>query len=172
MEWGGLITGACCEYDNNAAYIGMCGRLYNWYAVNDVRNIAPKGWHVPTDAEWKQLEMYLGMSQAQADDEGWRGTDEGNKLKETGATHWNGSNEGATNETGFSAVPAGRRGSELGLEYVYGFMVFSTCFWTSTEIVGNFAWSRYLHHNDPGVRRVRYCKPIGCSVRCVKGGRA
>jgi uncharacterized protein (TIGR02145 family) len=61
--WGGLTTGAYCEYDNNIASVATYGRLYNWYAAVDGRDIAPVGWHVPSDAEWKQLEMYLGMSQ-------------------------------------------------------------------------------------------------------------
>jgi uncharacterized protein (TIGR02145 family) len=79
--WEGLSTGAYCEYDNDINNVATYGRLYNWYAVDDSRGLAPEGWHVPSDDEWKQLEMYLGMSQSEADDYGWRGTDEGGEVK-------------------------------------------------------------------------------------------
>ncbi len=73
--WRTLSTGAYCNYNSDKADAALYGRLYNWYAVDDSRSIAPEGWHVATDDEWKQLEMYLGMSQAEADSEGWRGID-------------------------------------------------------------------------------------------------
>jgi len=104
-----VTTGAYCNYNNDEGNVATYGRLYNWYAVADSRNIAPAGWHVPTDADWKQLEMYLGMSQAQADASFERGTDEGGKLKEADTTHWEPPNTGATNESGFSALPGGLR---------------------------------------------------------------
>jgi uncharacterized protein (TIGR02145 family) len=94
--------------DSNKVTYGL---LYTWYAVDDSRTIAPKGWHVPTDEEWKELEMYLGMSQSEADDTYWRGTDEGGKLKATGTEYWNSPNEGANNESGYSALPGGFRHS-------------------------------------------------------------
>jgi uncharacterized protein (TIGR02145 family) len=86
--WGALTTGAYCEYNNDVNNVATYGRLYISYAVADNRNIAPTGWHVPSDAEWKQLEMTLGMSQAQADSVGWHGAPVGGKLKEAGTTHW------------------------------------------------------------------------------------
>ncbi|MEJ2629601.1 MAG: fibrobacter succinogenes major paralogous domain-containing protein, partial [bacterium] len=64
-DWHDLSTGAYCDYNNNEGNVSTCGHLYNWYAVNDSRNIAPEGWHVPTDEEWKELEMYLGMSRSE-----------------------------------------------------------------------------------------------------------
>jgi uncharacterized protein (TIGR02145 family) len=82
--WSGLTTGAYCNYNNDANIVATYGRLYNWFAVNDSRNIAPTGWHVPTDEDWKTLEIYLGMSQQQADGTDWKGTDQGSKLKESG----------------------------------------------------------------------------------------
>ncbi len=78
--WETLTTGAYCYYDDSQSNQTTYGNLYNWYAVADSRNIAPEGWHVPTDAEWKELEMALGMSQSEADDAGYRGTNEGSKL--------------------------------------------------------------------------------------------
>ena len=80
-SWRALTTEAYCIYNNNASNEGETyGALYNWYAVVDSRNIAPEGWHVPTDSEWKELEMYLGMSQSEADQIHWHGTNEGSKL--------------------------------------------------------------------------------------------
>jgi uncharacterized protein (TIGR02145 family) len=92
------------------------GVLYNWSAAvagsvgsssnpSNIRGICPKGWHLPSDDEWKQLEMFLGLSQVQADATSWRGTDEGNKLKSVGTAYWNSPNSGATNSTGFTALP-------------------------------------------------------------------
>jgi uncharacterized protein (TIGR02145 family) len=164
-EWSNHSTGAYCEYDNDPANVDTYGRLYNWYAVDDSRNIAPEGWHVPTDAELKQLEMYLGMSQAEADGTGWRGTDEGGKLKEAGTTHWLAPNTGATNESGFTALPGGLRYfdglfTNLG-NYAY--------FWSSTEFSGDFAWYRNLDYYGSQVGRYYYFdKHYGFSVRCVR----
>jgi uncharacterized protein (TIGR02145 family) len=162
--WSGLSTGAYCNYDNDPANVATYGRLYNWYAVDDSRNIAPAGWHVPSDEEWKQLEMYLGMSQAEADDEGWRGTDEGGKLKETGTTHWQSPNTGATNESGFTALPGGYRGYSGYFSDMGG----SALFWSSTELYSYYAWGRYLDYGYSQVYRNYYSRHYGFSVRCVR----
>ncbi|MFH1891455.1 MAG: FISUMP domain-containing protein [Candidatus Zixiibacteriota bacterium] len=162
--WSSLTTGAYCEYDNDPANVDMYGRLYNWYAVDDSRRIAPEGWHVPTDDEWKQLEMYLGMSQAEADAIGIRGTDEGGKLKEAGTTHWNPPNTGATNESGFTALPGGGR-------YDHGefaSMVYDADFWCSTEIYSSNAWMRTLRNSFSGVDRSNYNWRYGFAVRCLR----
>lgn len=71
-DWGNLSTGTYCAYNNDNVNISTYGLLYNWYAVADSRELAPTGWHVPTDEEWKQLEMSLGMSDSEANDRGWR----------------------------------------------------------------------------------------------------
>jgi uncharacterized protein (TIGR02145 family) len=162
--WSELSTGAYCNYDNDPANVATYGRLYNWYAVDDSRNIAPEGWHVPSDDEWKQLEMYLGMSQAEADDVGWRGTDEGGKLKEAGTTHWYPPNEGATNESGFTALPGGYRS----LKGNFFDMGYGAYFWSSTEDSSFYAWRRYLYYNYSQVSRYNYGKQFGFSVRCVR----
>ena len=94
------------------------GVLYNWSAAmngaatsnttpSDVQGVCPSGWHLPSDAEWKQLEMYLGMTRQQADEYGWRGTDEGGKMKHPGTEYWGSPNTGATNSSGFTALPGG-----------------------------------------------------------------
>ena len=160
-EWGNLATGAYCNYDNNEANVATYGRLYNWYSVNDSRSIAPAGWHVPTDEEWKELEKYLGMSQSEADDTGWRGTDEANKLKSTSGWYNNGN---GTNESGFSALPGGyrlRSGS-------YNSMGSTALFWSATEYSSRLAWYRLLYYSGSAVYRISSYKQNGFSVRCVR----
>jgi len=162
--WSGITTGAYCDYDNDPANAETYGRLYNWFAVNDSRNIAPEGWHVPSDVEWMQLELYLGMSQAEADATGWRGTGEGGKLKEAGTMHWNPPNTGATNESGFSALPAGSR-------YAFGFyrnMGSYAAFWCSTEHYTHSAWDRILAWDNSQIGRDSHGGTFGLSVRCVR----
>jgi uncharacterized protein (TIGR02145 family) len=171
LEWDNLRTGAYCNYDNDAGNVAIYGLLYNWYAVSDSCGIAPEGWHVPSDAEWKQLEMYLGMSQSEADATGWRGTDEGVKMKATGTIEggdglWYFSNRAATNESGFSALPGGVR-------HIHGNIYFDGMgmdanFWSSTENNIVTAWSRYLYYDDSEVIRFDYDKQYGFSVRCIR----
>jgi len=164
--WAGLSTGASCNYDNDEGNVAIYGRLYNWYAVDDSRNLAPEGWHVPTDEEWKHLEMFLGMSQAEADAFSWRGTDEGGKLKETGTTHWISPNEGATNESGFSALPGGYRYNRGR----FGSIGIGAFFWSSTEFDSKGAWLRNLRYDSPQIDRAGNgsYKYYGFSVRCVR----
>ncbi len=164
-EWTNLSSGAWCVYDNNDGNTDTYGLLYNWYAVDDSRNIAPEGWHVPTDEEWKELEMYLGMSQSEADDTGWRGTDEGGKLKATGTEYWNSPNEGATNESGFSALPGGCRYFYSGYFYFMGFYGY---WWSSTEASSTSAWNRGLYCGYSDVCRSYDYKRYGFSVRCLR----
>ncbi len=163
--WAGLTTGAYCNYNNDAGNGTIYGHLYNWYAVDDSRGIAPEGWHVPTDDGWKELEMYLGMTQAEADDTGLRGTDEGGKLKETGTTHWNSPNTGATNESCFSALPGGYRYSDNGNFYLISKYA---DFWSSSEYYSTYAWYRLLYYNSSVVLRYHYPKRFGLSVRCAR----
>ncbi len=163
-SWSVLTTGAYCNYDNDEGYVAVYGRLYNWYAAVDSRNIAPDGWHVASDAEWKELEMYLGMSQAAADGIGWRGTDEGGKLKDTGTVHWLSPNTGATNESGFTALPGGYRISS-GQFYFEGFDAY---FWTQTDNDILTVWYRYLNYSHAEISRINTYKQLGHSLRCVK----
>jgi len=97
LAWANRLTSAL--YPGGAK-----GNFYNWHAVNDSRNIAPEGWHVPTDEEWKELEMFIGMSQSEADKIDYRGTEEGGRLKGTGTFHWDPPNKGATNLYGFNSI--------------------------------------------------------------------
>lgn len=162
--WDSLGSGAYCSYNNDDLNVSTYGLLYNWYAVDDSRNMAPVGWHVPTDAELKEMEIYLGMGQSDADRTGfWRGTDEGLKLKETGTTYWNSPNN-ATNESGFSALSSGLR-SYSGTFYNMGY---TASYWSSTPSSSSRAWFRSLNNSLPGVFRYQRDKRNGYSVRCVK----
>jgi uncharacterized protein (TIGR02145 family) len=161
-QWANLTTGAYCNYNNDSNNALTYGRLYNWYAVNDARKIAPAGWHVPTDAEWKQLEMYLGMSQSQADAAGWRGTDQGSQLKNSSGWYNNGN---GINSSGFSALPGGYR--EYGGTFIY--VGYYAVFWSSTESSSSSAWSRALYYDLSDVDRYYGdYKRYGFSVRCLR----
>ena len=150
--------------DNYKTY----GVLYNWSAAmasnsSGVEGVCPCGWHLPSDAEWKQLEMHLGMPEDAANTAGWRGTDEGGKLKDTTTTHWNSPNEGATNESGFTALPGGNSysGSFEGIGN-------NGVWWSTTELYGTIAWYRGMNYNSSKVDRYTYPKSAGYSVRCVR----
>lgn len=120
---------------------------------------------MPSDVEWKELEMYLGMSQTQADDYGNRGTDEGGKLKETGTKHWCNPNIGATNESGFTALPGGSCYDFGG----YNGSNFYALFWTSTDYYSdNSAIYRSLENSSSEIHRNYDNKRCGFSVRCIK----
>jgi uncharacterized protein (TIGR02145 family) len=110
-EWNGLSSGAYGDYDNNPPNSETYGRLYNWYTVDDDRGVCPEGWHVPSDEEIKQLEMYLGMSAEEANGTGDRGTNEGSKLAGN-SDLWNDGvlvNNSEFGTSGFNALPAGYR---------------------------------------------------------------
>jgi len=164
-SWKSLTTGAFCNYNNDVNQTTVYGRMYNWYAVVDSRCLAPTGWHVPSDDEWKQLEIYIGIHPQHADIMAqWRGAPYGGRLKEAGTAHWNSPNTDANNKSGFSALPGGNR------DY-YGFffnMGSEAYFWSSTEGSGDFAWYRGLDNNDAGVNRDVDVKHNGFSVRCLR----
>ncbi len=152
-SWYSLNTSACCWYNNDAASNKVTyGALYNWHAVAGSRNIAPKGWHVPTDVEWTTLSTFLGGESLA-----------GNQLKETGTTHWVSSNNGATNSSGFTALPGGSFGSDRG---TFDKMGISGCWWSSVEGDASHAWFRGLYLTSFG-RYLGY-KWEGFSVRCIK----
>ncbi|MFK5855186.1 MAG: fibrobacter succinogenes major paralogous domain-containing protein [Bacteroidota bacterium] len=165
----GVIEKYC--YNNDPANCTTYGGLYQWnemmqYVTTEgTQGICPDGWHLPTDEEWKTMEMQLGMSQSQADDTDWRGTDEGGKMKETGTTHWNTPNTGATNTSGFTALPGGNCYSPSGTFYKFGQYGF---WWSSTEFSGTAAWHRVLGYNYPYVYRYGSGHSYGYNVRCIK----
>lgn len=165
MEWENISTGAYCTYQNDANNTAIYGLLYNWFAVNDSRKIAPQGWHVPRDEEWKKLEMFLGMKQSSADSLYWRGADEGGKLKATGTTYWNAPNKGATDESGFSALPGGY----CDICLCFDLLGNSAIFWSSTEFNSDGVWYRLMNMNSSKINRNNDCvKTQGFSVRLIK----
>ena len=152
-SWAALATGAYCWYNNDATtYKAAYGALYNWYAVADSRNIAPTGWHVPTDAEWTTLTNFLGGE-----------TVSGGKLKETGTQHWSSPNTGATNSSGFIALPSGYRYYN-GAFYNIGY---DGDFWSSSAYTTTNALYRDLYYFYANVTRSNINKQSGLSVRCV-----
>ncbi|MFA4907308.1 MAG: FISUMP domain-containing protein [archaeon] len=152
--WFWLNSGAYCNYGNNATNSDTYGRLYNWYAVHDYRNIAPIGWHVPSDVEWQiMVNYFLGGDEVA-----------GGKLKEIGTTHWNSPNYGATNESGFSALPGGER--DLGGSYYY--IGENGYWWSFTEDDKNCASQIALYYSSSFIWYWSDFKQDGFSVRCVK----
>lgn len=155
-DWYNLTTSAYCWYDNNeATFKDPYGALYNWYAVNTGK-LCPQGWHVATDAEWETLIQYVG-------DE----SDAALKLKETGSAHWNGANNFATDEFGFSALPGGYRG-DIGGVGDFRDIGANALFWASTEYNSNAAWCREMSYLGDGVAQFAPRKSRGQSVRCIK----
>ena len=124
----------------------------------------PRGWHVPSDSEWKQLEMYLGMNQTEADTTDWRGTDEGGKLKEADILHWDSPNTGATNESGFTALPNGMRDMDASFRNI-GLI---GGLWSSTVKDISTVWMRRIGYNSANISRNPSNWYVGYSVRCVK----
>ncbi|HOE39574.1 MAG TPA: FISUMP domain-containing protein, partial [Bacteroidales bacterium] len=161
-------SGNYWAYENEESNVATYGYLYNWHTAmngatssetnpSGVQGICPAGWHLPSDSEWMQLEMHLGMTQEQANTLCMRGiNNEGGKLKEAGTEHWNEPNEGATNETGFTALPGG---------FCYGFhsdMGIYGYWWSSTEYTSdNLAWHRQLEKDYSGIYRNGYNKEMG-----------
>jgi len=161
-------TAAWSYYDNDPSNGPIYGKLYNWYAVANYRGLCPDGWRVPSDDDWKDLELFLGMSASDLDvDEDNRFSGGvGGKLKQTGTQYWHSPNEEATNEIGFSGLPGGWRTYYLGSfidKGVYGL------WWTSTldEDYGA-PWFRGLNHYNAAVYRDFYDEWNGYSVRCVR----
>jgi uncharacterized protein (TIGR02145 family) len=164
LDWRDTTASYCIYPSNNNSAPGY---LYNAYVVMDTGNIAPAGWHIPTDEEWKDLEKNIGMSQSEADKSGWRGTDEGEKLKIESPNGW--TSYGAiwsTNESGFTALAGGCRlfNGTLGDPGLS-----STGFWWSASVSpGNEVWYRYLDYKNADVFRSHCEKRYGYSIRCVR----
>jgi uncharacterized protein (TIGR02145 family) len=151
--WGALSTPGYCWYNNDAAtYKATYGAMYNWYTVN-MGKLCPTGWHVSTDAEWTTLTTYLGGTSIA-----------GGKLKETGTAHWASPNTGATNESGFTALPGGYRYYNA----TYYSIGSNGAWWSSTEASTSSAWYRYVGCDYSYVYRDGSNKGCGFSVRCVR----
>ena len=152
IKWRNLSTGAWCYYKNSDSLGIIYGKLYNWYAVNDPRGIAPAGWHIASDTEFTILHTYLGGDSIAI-----------NKLKETGTVHWYHPNNSVTNLSGYTALPAGWRDNK-GIYYAIN----DLCgWWTSNTFDDTHAIGRTFIYNDKSLLWSVENKVVGMSVRCV-----
>jgi uncharacterized protein (TIGR02145 family) len=175
-EWENLTTGAWCYYDNDPTK----GKLYNWYAVMGIhdtapntpnKEFAPEGWHVPSDAEWTNLENYLIANGYNYD-----GTTTGNKIGKAMAstTGWNssttdgtpGNDQSLNNSSGFNGFPVGVRFSNGGFNINYEGS--QAVFWCSTESFTNFAYNLILFFNSSNPSWSNTDQKSGYSVRFVR----
>ena len=152
-EWAKLKTGAWCYYNNDPKNGKTYGKLYNWYAVNDPRGLAPEGYHVPTDLEWSTLIDYLGYEKIA-----------GGKLKETGTLHWHSPNKGATNSSGFTGLPSGYR-SKNGTFLLIGYF---GVWWSLSESSPTNALPYGLDYKNCNVVGYDDSKKAAMLVRCIK----
>ena len=164
--WDELSSGAYCYYDNDPANGDIYGALYNWFAV-DTGNLAPEGWHVPTDEEIKQLEMYLGMSLSDANDAGLRGTNEASKLAGCEELWSDGDlvNDSEFSLSKFCFLPGGYRLVNNG---AFVSMGQRGDFWAFTEGGSDYAWRRGIYSSVTSIVRDNSNKQHGFSVRCIK----
>ncbi len=181
-EWGKAEKEgkpAWCYYNNDPKNGTKYGKLYNWYAVNDPRGLAPTGWHIPTDEEWKKLENYLGedAGNKMKSSSGWNGY--GCKRCEGGSEQYkilcsackgkqeNSSvsyNGNGTNSSGFSAFPGG----SCYFDGDFSWIGKSGSWWSSSEYETNRANYFFLNHDSSGTGRYRDYKFKGFSVRCLR----
>ena len=145
IAWNNLITGAYCDYNNEPLISEVFGRLYNGYARNDSRNIAPEGWHIANQSDWYSLFPSIPWNMG--------------LIKETDTIHWKNPNTGATNETGFTALPTGIRSP--GFKSIY-----LGCYYDETGSGSNlFSFA----NNGTGQVNWMGTNPLaGIPVRCVK----
>ena len=159
-QWAELTEGANCSFDNNEDHVSTYGRLYNAHVVEDSRGICPEGWHIPSDEEWLQLELFLGMSESEANRmTASRGTDEGGKLKSDSF--------GGSDEVGFAAKGTGYRDPDG----EFRAMEIDTNFWTSTTYDNNSSLESILHglvNSRSNIDRNYHDQKYGFCLRCIK----
>lgn len=160
-QWNNLTTGAWCYYRNDTSNGTVYGKLYNWYAINDPRGLAPQGWHIPSDAEWTDLVNFLGGENAA-----------GPKIKEFVALPWETSF--ANNQSGFNAIPSGTGYLNYNNVIVNPTLddVFKNnpkvCYWWSSTVNGDLAFSRNVSSIGNTITRSGLLKKSAISVRCIK----
>ena len=163
-EWRHLNTPGYIWYENDISKKEIYGALYNWFAVGCGR-LCPEGWHIPSDNDWKELELLSGMTPEQIEGTGMRGTDQGGKLKEAGNRTWISPNEGATDEFGLSIVPSGR----IDINGVFVGNTSGGTYWTSTETSISCAYYRHFAVKSKQIGRNPLGeKKYGLAVRCIK----
>jgi uncharacterized protein (TIGR02145 family) len=151
--WGILSTPGYCFFNNDYKNKEIYGALYNWYAVN-TNKLAPSGWHVPTSSEWMTLFNYVGGADVAGD-----------KLKESGKSHWQDTNSGITNDYGFNALPGGQRGNN---ESFFWYLNTHGFWWSSAQANNGWAGSVQLTTGCPWVDVYELDPHNGFSVRCVR----
>ena len=157
--WAQSLVGSFCSFEDS-----IFGCLYNHFAIEDVREITPEGWHIPRDAEWKTLEKTIGMQQNQIDALAWRGTNEAEILMNKALVGWpQASIAYGSDLYGFAALPGGCR-----LQNGYTNQEKSTAFFWSSSSVGNIAWYRYLDAQKKTIFRQQTYRSYGMSIRCIK----
>ena len=162
--WVSTSSGAVAVYEENPSNVEVYGRLYNWFAVDDARGLCPSGWNVPTDGEWITMEVFLGMSEAEANGTSWRGTDQGTQMKK--AEGWFDGGNG-TNSSGLSGLPGGHRHDNDGNFLFAGNKGY---WWSSTRESdsSDFAWGRLLASEETRSHRIKDKLNYGFSIRCIK----
>jgi uncharacterized protein (TIGR02145 family) len=153
-QWSYLPIGTYCNYNNDPKIGSTYGRLYNWFAVTDSRKLAPKGWHIPTFQEIETLVAFMGGDTITA-----------GKIKEAGTGHWKYPNKGASNETGFTALPGGYRFYRGGSFHTLGSNGY---WWTTTQSIELYAWSNRIYWYFAHVDYNHDLKTFGFSIRCIK----
>lgn len=156
--WANVDYPAC-----TFAIDSIYGFLYNQFAVQDDRNLAPEGWRIPTDEDWKKLEKAIGMNSAEAERTGWRGNEEGILLTSEFSRGWGQGPLYGTDEFGFNALPAGCRVFD-GRRDVSG----RTAFWWTSSSEGEEFWYRYLDASQTEIFRQHTYPKYAFSIRCVK----
>lgn len=167
LPWCNTTDGAFCHYSHSDNNYDIYGNLYNWYATIDERGLAPEGWRIPSDTDVKNLEIYLGMSQAEANDNGWRGFNEGAKMagnEELWGDGWI-MDYPSFGLSGLDLIPGGYRGAGG----VFHYSEYYSQLWTSTSSSTQQGWMRCLGKNDGDVEREDSQKYFGLSVRCIWG---
>jgi uncharacterized protein (TIGR02145 family) len=156
-KWVHATAPAYCWLNNDEKMKTVYGAMYNWHAVN-TGNLCPAGWRVATDDDWTKLTELLGGIEVA-----------GGKLKDSGTGKWVSPNSGATNETGFSAIPAGYRYGYFWGQGTFYEMGLNGYYWTGTVCTDTHSWSRTMNANNTKVYRSIFVKNNGFSVRCIKG---
>jgi uncharacterized protein (TIGR02145 family) len=156
-QWASTSSGAYAIYNNDPANDGLYGKLYNFYAVTDSRGLCPTGWHVPSDGEWTTLTTFLGGESVA-----------GGAMKSTATEPttggWAAPNTGATNSSGFTGLPGGRRASGGGFGNLGNFGYW----WSSSDAGSGNAWNRNLIYTNANATRVSNNHRNGFSVRCAR----
>jgi uncharacterized protein (TIGR02145 family) len=163
--WGSGI-GAQADYNGDTALTSEYGKLYNFYAVSDLRGLCPIGWHVPSDAEWNYLAKTLDYAADTTCISCIQSTVVGGMMKDTGSAFWQPPNLDATNVTGFTALPGGFRTGGDPSNYFY--LSTAGFWWTSRAVTSNSAWTRGIYYDNGYFRRLEADRLNGFSVRCIK----